>query len=170
MNPSAVTLPVGVHAVWVRGALVRLLRCLTGSDRHLDDPAGWLAERTGAETVWRMVGEGRPAPRLVIRRDDDVIEDALGRYRGTVEALWVEWLGERGWERCATHSPFARVVRYRSPAGGAYLWHRAEDAGLSEAALVALSREGFRAADELERSHRKLRRLEELAKVVGGAP
>lgn len=163
------SLPIAAHRDWVRGALVRLLGCVTRDDRHLDDPAGWLAERTGAETAWRMVGEGRPSPRLVIRRDDDVIEDAGVRFLEAVEAVWAGWLAERGWERADEHDFFRRELRYRSPSGHTYLWRRAGDPALCETVVVALGREGLRAVDELERADRKLRGLVALADVVGSA-
>ena len=154
MSEDAAALTPAELRAWTRPALVRLLRVVTGDDRHLEEPVAWLAARTGLVTV-------RPEDRrqeLALRDPEGrVFAGARTHYGQTAEDLWLAWLDDRGWT--VAYDVFDKR-RATSPSGRAYYWHGwylARDA--DEALVVACSREGYDVAAELAASERLLRWL-----------
>lgn len=152
------SLPVSVLQTWTAPAVCRLLRVVTGDDRHLEEPVAWLAAR-GAP----MVYDGGYAVVL----PDGAKVFALGHFRDAVCEAWRGWLVERGWEREDAHE-FDRVVpMLRSPSGRAYVWDPQAERPC-EALAIALFRERIDVAAEMARGAKIVDRI--IERWVNEAP
>lgn len=158
MSAARVTaLTPAEHRARPRPALVRLLRVVTGDDRHLEEPVAWLCGRTGYGVHReRRSPTGAHGGALVLRREGD---DGVARgyaeheYHRAVSALWRAWVADRGWTfPSGTEGAVA-------PSGALYRWPTRDDWQLPEAVVVACGREGANVREELAASEWLLRRV-----------
>ncbi len=148
---------------WTAPAVVRLLRVVTGDDRHLEEPVAWLSERTGCDVVWSR--RDSDEPELGLRAPNGGPQGwARWMFAEKAADLWEAWLGERGWT-------FAGG-RYRavSPSGQEYPWGLAQREDPSETLVVACAREGFDLRAELAASDRTLVRLLGFPSEIAATP
>lgn len=141
-----------VWRTWTAPAVVRLLRVVTGDDRHLEEPVAWLCGQTGCDAVWSY--RDSVELELCLRAPDGQPAGwARWMFAETAADLWEAWLGERGWTFAGGR------YCWTSPSGHEYSWGLAHREEPSETLVVACAREGVDLRAELDASARVLARL-----------